>query len=275
MAQSAWRQTVALLYLSEINLVTGIGDLLLITELERDREKAVATKARVPIALLWVLRIATVLVTVYIVIGYGVTVSAIVLGSVSLLLFFIQAVRVLSEIDAGTLELTKNPPRPALVLVGYASVLNFLSGYPYRIGPPPHFAWMVNILFALIGGGLLAIYFTTAPILREAWGCYTEAGIGELGTNGICPQLQSSWASGSEATCYLSRGAIPIGSHCQTLPWADTLLNPVYQVARTTVAIALGIYGASFGRVYDTIVLLDSTTTPRTADRDGSLIKNL
>jgi len=253
MNRGSWERVVGLLFTSELNAVSGLGDLALIAEIEAQKPTAATRKARAALAALWVFRMALVVLTIYLAVGFGIDTPAIATGGVALGLFFVSAVRAAAAVDEVGLG-AGPPPGPGLLLCGYVSAINFALGLPYRLGPGPHYAWMFQILAGLVGGGLIAVWATTAPVLKAAWGCYAAAPIEDLGGQGVCPQLQSAWVTGSESTCYLSRGAIPIGSHCQTLPWADTILSGLFQAARTTTAVAIGVYAASFGRVYDTAV---------------------
>jgi len=250
MDRGPWGRVVGLLYTSELNAVTGIGDLALIAEIEGLKPTAATQRARATLAGLWAIRMVLVVLTAYFAVAFGATAPALSTGGAALLFFVVSGIRALAAVDETGLSAGRPPA--GLLLCGYASAVNFALGLPYRFGRPPHYAWMVQILAGLVGGLLIAVWATTAPVLKAAWGCYAAAPIEVLGGQGVCPQLQSGWVTGSESTCYLSRGAIPIGSHCQTLPWADTILAGLFQAARTTTAVAIGFYVASFGRVYDT-----------------------
>jgi hypothetical protein len=261
MDRHGWRAVTGLLFSSEVNLVTGIGDLALIATIEGGTRGASpeARRLRASLAALWAIRLALVVVTVYLVVAFGVGAGALSTGGAAIVFFLVQGIRVLSVVDREAEAKRKESvlgtePSALLLLCGYISVINFVLGLPFRIGPGPHYIWTLQILIGFVGTGLLLLYFFTAPVLREAWGCYAQVPAEELGGRGICPQLQTDWVSGSEATCFLTRGAVPVGSHCETLPWSDLILADVFQAARTAVAISLGIYIASFGRVYGTLL---------------------
>lgn len=239
-----WRRWALLSATSELNLLTGCCDLVFITSLETRSENAESVRR---IAGLWAARQILVVTTAYLILAFGAVLSALVTGLCALLIHAAQTVRILGAVETGKVS---GPPGLLPFLVSYVSVVNFLFGFPFRFGPGPHYLWMLQILLGFVGVGLLVGYAFTVPVLRQAYGCYAQRPITELGIYGICPELQSAWVNGSEATCYNTNGAIPVSSHCQELPWAATIGAPVFHVARVIFSISLGVYISAVGRVY-------------------------
>lgn len=245
-------QIVSLLFTSEVNLLTGIGDLALITEMQGAPSEQLekvgyrdVTRALELVSALWAIRVALNVGTLYIIVGFGVTLSAFITGGLSLLFYGIQYTQL--ERLVGLLPLQRTAP--LLYAIGYVSAVNFVFGLPYRRGPGPYYLWMVQILISFVAIGLLVGYATTVPEIRDAYGCYSKRSFMDLGKFGVCPQ-SSLAPNGFDPVCRQSVGATPPSSRCNTLPWAQTIGEEVLRLARSGLALGLGLYVASVERNY-------------------------
>lgn len=258
-SETTWGALTRHVFRSEINCLTGLGDLALITELQehgankgRDDPQSELSKKIELISGLWALRIAAVVATLYIVLGYGVVTSAWVTGGIALLLYGVQYVE-LREIPALTVVRNFSPRHPGLIYaVGYVSLVNFLAGFPYLAGREsgPRYLWMFQMIVTVVSASIVLGYAFSVPEIRDAYGCYADESYMLLGARGICPQSPL----GHNATCLRQSGATPAASHCETLPWASTIGTGVLRVARTILAVGLGVYAASIEANYRAMV---------------------
>lgn len=259
-SETTWGALTRHVFQSEINCLTGLGDLALITELQergaskgRDEPQAELSKKIELISGLWALRIAAVVATLYIVVGYGVVTSAWVTGGIALLFYGVQYVE-LREIPGLSSDMASFAPRHTVLIyaVGYVSLVNFLAGFPYLAGREsgPRYLWMFQVLVTVVSAAIVLGYAFSVPEIRDAYGCYADESFMQLGSRGICPQSPL----GHNATCLRQSGATPAASHCETLPWAGTIGASVLRVARTVLAVGLGVYAASFDANYRAMV---------------------
>ena len=135
--------------------------------------------------------------------------------------------------------------------------LSTVLGLPYRTGPGTTL-WAFQLLASTVALGLILGYAFSVPEIQAAYGCYSKIPFYELGRSGICPQSTPGKfpVPGSHAVCQNSVGAVPIGSACETLPWAATIGTSVLHVARSILAVALGIYAATIERNYRQLTAL-------------------
>ena len=202
---------------------------------------------------LWAIRVALVVATLYIVVGFGVTLAAWITGGLAVLLYGVLFVRV-QETKRAMVVSSKG----LIFAVAYASVVNFALGLPYRTGAGTKIFWAFQLLASTISLALILGYAFSVPEIRAAYGCYSQLPFYELGRFGICPQSTPGNfpVPGTHAVCRNSLGAVPIGSACETLPWAATIGASVLHVARAIVAVALGVYAATIGRNYRQLIAL-------------------
>ena len=245
---------VSLLFTSEVNLLTGIGDLALITDLQGAPSAQVAKVGEQEgagtvgrgielVSALWAIRVALNVGTLYIVVGFGVTLAALITGGLSLLFYGIQY----TQLDRLT-QLVPLQDTALMYAVAYTSVVNFVLGLPYRKGPGPYYLWMVQILVSFVGVGIIIGCAFSVPEIQDAYGCYSKRSFMELGALGVCPN--STLAGHSHAICQQKVGATPPSSHCQILPWAGTIGAGVLRFARCGLALGLALYIATVEKNY-------------------------
>ena len=272
-----WQELSWLSYTSEINFLTGLGDICIskwrsgcpfsrtrliqpplpffqVTELAY-HEQPHATRATETEVLyaLWAIRVALVVATLYIVVGFGLTLAAWITGGLALILYGILFIKVQEAQGAKAVG-----SRGLIFSVAYVSVVNFVLGLPYRTGPGTKIFWAFQLLASTVALGLILGYAFSVPEIQAAYGCYSKIPFYELGRSGICPQSTPGKfpVPGSHAVCQNSVGAVPIGSACETLPWAATIGTSVLHVARSILAVALGIYAATIERNYRQLTAL-------------------
>ena len=274
-----WQELVYLVFCSEISplplpsrlspdspthaaaadFLTGLGDLAIITSLRSSEPKnpnppEKAMKSEV-LSVLWSFRVALVVATMYIIIGYGLTLSALITGAVALLLYFIQFIK-MQEASSGKFVAGK----PFIFLMGYASVVNFVFGLPYLINTTSRFLWMIQIFVSFLSFGLALGYAFSVPEIQASYGCYPKpaGSFFDLGDLGVCPASKLPVPSATkDATC--TRLEAEGMFDCDTLPWADTIGSGVLHAARTILAVGLGLYASAAERCYRNLTAIRAT----------------
>lgn len=239
-------EILSLLWSSEVNLATGIGDLALISDLQalaKEKEDDSNDRAFELVSALWAIRVALNVSLLYIVVGFGVTRGAVIVASLSVLFYGIQYSQLALLLEEKGLSLKE---KPLLYALAYASVVNFFFGLPYRRGPGPYYLWMVQILVSFVAGALLLGYITTVPEIQEAYGCYSQRSFMDLGALGVCPDSPL----GSTKICNLNVGAVPPSGNCKSLPWSKTIGVGVLRIARVLLSIGIGFYAATVEKNY-------------------------
>jgi len=247
-AAEQWQELTFLVFCSEINFLTGVGDLAFIAELRAREEKlakaglvenpAAATASEV-LSVLWGLRVALVVATMYVVIAFeGVHLAAYITGGVAILLYGVQMIKLQETTDGKDVG-----PKSLIFAVGYFSVVNFILGLPYRVGPGPRYLWAIQILASIVSLGLILGYAFSVPEIRDSFGCYRPEPYYKLGELGVCPN--STIPGATHMSCRkIGRG------NCDILRWSYTIGSSVLRVARTILSVGLGLYAAASERCY-------------------------
>ena len=194
------------------------------------------------VSALWAIRVALNVGTLYIVVGFGVTLAALITGGLSLLFYGIQY----TQLDRLT-QLVPLQDTALMYAVAYTSVVNFVLGLPYRKGPGPYYLWMVQILVSFVGVGIIIGCAFSVPEIRDAYGCYSKRSFMELGALGVCP----NHAGGALARNLPAKGGGDAAVEpLQILPWAGTIGAGVLRFARCGLALGLGLYIATVEKNY-------------------------
>ena len=196
------------------------------------------------LSVLWSVRVALNVATLYLVIWLGLSLPVLITTGTALLFYFIQFIKIQESTTGREVK-----GKPLIFFIGYASVVNFVLGLPYLINTRSRFLWSIQILVSLISFGLIIGYAFSVPLIQNSYGCYPPEPFYELGSIGVCPQSNISVPTSVKvATC--TRLEAEGRFDCSTLPWADTIGASVLHVARTILAVGLGLYASASARCY-------------------------
>lgn len=220
----------AVVFLSEINFVTGFGDLMLCELLDTVSARRITS--------LWSLRIILLAISLGIGIHNGFTTAcwATLLSAV--------AVYIVSMGFAADKVGDADVP-VALFTFSCISVVNWLLAVPYGLGEGKHTERAVWLCVNLIAGLICAGYIFTDGPLKTAWGCYPPTvEWKDVGAAGVCPQNHH----GSWKTCDTPPVRSSAFTACQTFDRVDHLGSGAFRAAMLITAASVGTYIVSIGR---------------------------
>ena len=157
----------------------------------RDEPQAELSKKIELISGLWALRIAAVVATLYIVVGYGVVTSAWVTGGIALLFYGVQYVELRGDSGPQFGHGVVHAAAHGADLCGRVRVACQLSGgvpVPRGAQIRARYLWMFQVLVTVVSAAIVLGYAFSVPEIRDAYGCYADESFMQLGSRGICPQ---------------------------------------------------------------------------------------